>query len=364
MLLSEHIDYVQSRINDGAQVISRAEILKHLIDGLRMLFAKSGYNRTIWVENLPPRYAGAVTQQWEKGETRDNLRKFTFTHASGLRECTFLWEVEAGATDPLPSVGMVSQLWELEYTQPTEAHYRVALPRGSQEIKAMWFDHKRLAPIGVLQMDEIEDSWWQVSGEPIVFITGLSNSREFDLYEITTTDSAGYEIETHTAGIFRQISGAREYEVSSPDSGDYAAAGVVRGFSSPDRQYFASCDATPTGMMRDARSTEDNLLIIYTELPTAENMTEDAELGMIDARLQKYMRYYALYAIFNHPGELYEPNIAAHYEARYQRGIRLLSRLARVLNRDEHYMREAGYRSATRRRPGRPRLPSNYPRPY
>lgn len=358
MNMGDHIDYVQSRTQDNGAVVSRAEILGWLVEGLRRLYAESDYNRVVDIATIPPRYSHAITYEWEREFVKGSARKFTMSHASGERECLYHWEVDPNAVSPAESLPAITHLWELEFEHPTHQHYRVALPKGAQEVKAVWFDHKRIYPMGVAQIDDLSDSWWQVSGEPVVFVTGLSRSTEFDIYEIQTTSAEVYQLEAHDSGMARSLTGSRTYEVASETSGALSAAGTIRGVDSGNRQYFAT--GTPTGIIREWKSSVGNLLIIYTELPDAENIAEDTELP-IPQPLQKYMRYFALYTIFNHPGELYEPNMAEHYNQRFGRGVRLFRRMGRVLNQDESYRRDANFRGSRRR--GLPRLPSNYPRP-
>jgi hypothetical protein len=264
--------------------------------------------------------------------------------------------VDPNATSQAESLPAITYLWELEHEHPTHQHYRVALPKGAQEVKAAWFDHKRIYPMGVAQIDNLSDAWWQVGGEPMVFITGLTHSREFDIYEIQTTSGGFYyNIGEHTSGMPRSLTGERTYGLISEAD---PPVGTIRAVDSGSYSYFQT--GTATGIARSWKSSTQNLMIIYTELPQAENMAEDTELD-IPTQLQKYMRYFALSAIFNHPGELYEPNLATHYEQRFQRGMRLFRRMGRILHQDESYRRDNEFRGSRRR--GLPRLPSNYPRP-
>jgi hypothetical protein len=138
--------------------------------------------------------------------------------------------------------------------------------------------------------------------------------------------------------------------------------GLVRGASSPDRQYLPLVtDATVMSLLgsaRDWRSTENALSALEVVIPQ-QDLTEDDEPSLIPEQMQKYLRYYVLSRAFGREGEGQKPEMAAHYEARFKRGVALLKRLADVAHKDRIYARDMP--SEAPPRPPLVRLPSNFP---
>jgi hypothetical protein len=138
--------------------------------------------------------------------------------------------------------------------------------------------------------------------------------------------------------------------------------GLVRGATSPDRQYLPLVtDATVTSLLgsaRDWRSTEDALSALEVVIPE-QDLVETSEPALIPVQVQKYLRYYVLSRAFGREGEGQKPEMAAHYEARFKRGVALMKRLADVAHKDRIYARDMP--SEAPPRPPLVRLPSNFP---
>jgi len=138
--------------------------------------------------------------------------------------------------------------------------------------------------------------------------------------------------------------------------------GPVRGATSPDRQYLPLVtDATVMSLLgsaRDWRSTENALSALEVVIPQ-QDLTEADEPALIPTQMQKYLRYYVLSRAFGREGEGQKPEMAAHYEARFKRGVALMKRLADVAHKDRIYARDMP--SEAPPRPPLVRLPSTFP---
>src|SRR3990172_1736685 len=141
--------------------------------------------------------------------------------------------------------------------------------------------------------------------------------------------------------------------------------GLVRGATRPDRQYLPLVtDATVMSLLgsaRDWRSTENALSALEVVIPQ-QDLTEDDEPALIPEQMQKYLRYYVLSRAFGREGEGQKPEMAAHYEARFKRGVALMKRLAHVAHKDRIYARDMPSESPSR--PPLVRLPSEFPRAW
>lgn len=141
--------------------------------------------------------------------------------------------------------------------------------------------------------------------------------------------------------------------------------GLIRGATSPDRQYLPIVtDATVMSLLgsaRDWRSTEDALSALEVVIPQ-QDLAETDEPELIPDQVQKYIRYYVLSRAFGREGEGQKAEMAAHYEARFKRGVALMRRLADVAHKDRMYVRDMP--SEAPPRPPLVRLPSEFPRVF
>ena len=99
--------------------------------------------------------------------------------------------------------------------------------------------------------------------------------------------------------------------------------GGIRAIRSPDRQYVPMVsEAAPLAMLggiRDWRSSSDNLMAMEVVVPPVDLGETDTPV-LIPSPLQKYLRYYTLSRAFGREGEGHRPDLAVHYDSRYQRG--------------------------------------------
>ena len=141
--------------------------------------------------------------------------------------------------------------------------------------------------------------------------------------------------------------------------------GSVRGVSSADRQYLpliSDPTATPLiGGIRDWHSSTDNVMVLETVVPSVDLSELDKPVLVPDA-MQKYLRYYVLSRAFGRDGEGMNLEMSDHYDKRFMRGVRFLTKLADVAFADRTYRRQE--QTTARDRPPLVRLPSQFERVF
>ena len=139
--------------------------------------------------------------------------------------------------------------------------------------------------------------------------------------------------------------------------------GVVRRVTSPDRQYIPQDNwRDPLGTIRSWHSSDQNLLVwesVSPDVPDLQDTTESVP-DMIPAQLHKYLLYYVWSWAFNRQGEGYNPNLALHWQQRFNRAVPLMQRLDNVAWRDVHYQRETQRQTRKKILP-QPQLPPEFP---
>ena len=352
--VASHIDAVQLKLQDDGAIWSREELVRWFNDGLRMMMARTGARKVFTAMPIPPRHKFAYTNGWESQYADGAGRKFTYTHSRATLEATNLWEAESQEGFAATTLLNVSHLWELAYAETeVDAHYRFYLPHDATKILDVWYDHKHLESVVVRELDGLEDSWWRVQGEPYFWSYGLGRNKTFEVYEIKTGYADSYTKSNGPNGIIRRITGDREYSLF--ESGTLGL-GMLRGIRSNDRQYWPRLERQ--GTLRGAVSSEGSILVHHVHSPS--ELAEESEVVGLPDRLEKRIRYHVLGMAFNRKGEGYNPNMAGHYDQRFQRAINLFRKLSSVTHRDKSFSRSStGY---ARREVPRPQLPSNYPR--
>ena len=139
--------------------------------------------------------------------------------------------------------------------------------------------------------------------------------------------------------------------------------GSARALTSTDRQYVPMIsDSTPSalvGVIRDFRSSEDNLMAWEVVVPMVDLTETDAPV-LIPEPMQKYLRFYMLSRAFGREGEGQRVDLAQHYDQRFQRGVQLLKRFGDSAHADRTFRRQEP--SISRGRPPLVRLPSQFER--
>jgi hypothetical protein len=223
--VASHLDYIQGRLHDGGSIWTREELLNWFNDGYRRLTVTAQHAKTFSSFALPPRHSFARTQEWEPRHTFGGThRKFTIAHDSSRMQGTVHWEVEsAHGLEATIAFQNVTQLWELSAaTDEVNQHYRLYFPATHDRVLALWWDHRRLEPISVRELDYLEDAWWRVQGQPYFWTEGLGRDRTVEIYEIETEYRQDYHLVNFEQGAPRRFSGDRTYAVSATGTWDYA----------------------------------------------------------------------------------------------------------------------------------------------
>ena len=128
------------------------------------------------------------------------------------------------------------------------------------------------------------------------------------------------------------------------------------------RQYLPTAQAnlgeSPLGTVGEWKSSEDALLLDYAL--TAPTLAEADTPALLPTAFDKYLRFYTLGRAFGREGEGRNPILTDHYMQRFQMGEVLLKRLANFAQWAA--LHQLGAAEAVPSRPGRPRLPAEYPR--
>jgi hypothetical protein len=348
---SDLIDDVSFMIGDSFTRIPRAEILESLIDGYARLCVGADTPRTMEAQDIPPRFQAGITHDWERSYVNGTAYKFTFR--VGDFEALTIGAIQAlGGATTIASNTTVSQLWMLsKIDSVTDLPYRISIPRESAHLVGLFYDNRILLPVTRRNLAGERD-YQNIQGRPS-FYTVDADGQSFDIYRIVTADNAVYETD-EPRGIARTFSGDRSYTTDTDGS---LSHGIVRHISSPDRDYHNVVSWRTNGTARAFASSDDNALIYATAIPSRA-LTEQDDLSMIPEQLEKYVRYYAQFQIFNRPGEVYEPNMAEHWRQRFERGVSHLEKIKNLAFRDYQYSR-ASDRIVSRLQA--PRLPDGYP---
>lgn len=147
--------------------------------------------------------------------------------------------------------------------------------------------------------------------------------------------------------------------------------GVIKGMSSPDRQYLPIIgDSSPflfVGAARQWGSSQDALMALEVVVPEFPNLMEGDRPELIPSQMQKYLKFYVLSVAWGRDGEGHQKGLSIHYKTRFDRGVAFFRKLGDVTFRDREYQREM--EKEIDRRPPRPRLGRdedrtwiNYPR--
>jgi hypothetical protein len=219
----------------------------------------------------------------------------------------------------------------------------------------MWYDHGRLLPVSVRQLDDSQRDWMSLGGEPIAWTEGTGRTRTFELFEIVIENRQGYLRSGPRWGLPRRFSGARTYT-----PGGTTFYGIPRRIMSPHRQYLATLGTW--GIPRRYASSAGNLLILEVVGPEVPDLGEDDEAALLPRQMRKYLVYFTLAQAWGRQGEGQRPDLAALCQTLFQHGVQVLKSLAWITRKDEQQSRGPAY-AQLRYRPT-VQLPSNYPRTY
>ena len=340
--VSAELDAIQEHLHDAAALWSRAELLRWWNDGYCGLVVASGAVRRITPFDIPSGVTYAVTYEWEKQLVEGTTKKFTRTVMAGQYEATALWEAEHLADVPVTaSLGTVTQDWERSLLGgETDVHMTFVFPANHDRVLALYYNDRRLEPIGVRSLDESDAEWWQQVGQPYWWTTGTGPVRTVEIYQIQTAVSQGYAYSnTYPYGIPRSFSGTRTYSV------DGSAYGVIRQILAPDRQYLPITTDLATGgsafhgRIVEWRSSEDSIMAVEIVGPDRDLAEADVP-SLLPSQALKYVRAYVWSQCFGRRGEGYRPILRDHYRRRFERGVAFWRKLANLAYHDRGYTRQ------------------------
>lgn len=218
--VADDLILIQLNLHDAGAIWSRAELLEWYRDGYRQLIARSEITARWTVLEVPGRVSYARTYDWEARYVNGGTSwLWTLATHDGYRHVAHAWEAQQVASvTPSASVGGYTQPWERAHAEDGDRPFLFALPRNHAVIKAVWWDHKRLEPITVRDLDEAEVRWMRLAGEPTRWTDGLGRNRTFEIYAIAPTYRQTYHLagDVDARGIPRLVSGDRTYQIDGP----------------------------------------------------------------------------------------------------------------------------------------------------
>lgn len=335
------LDLIQQDLQDSGDLWTRPELLAAYAHAYRQLIAQAQGVRRFTILHVPPHWTSTVTQEWEVPLTPGRVRRITYLAQQGRAACTQVWEAEAleHISPQTPARPWVTQLWELAVCGQWDQVAEFALPVNHERVAALWYNHERLDPVAVKELDSQDGTaWWTEQGEPWLWGLGLEGSRQRQvvIYRLLAQLSIDYRLlptpDGYPRGLVRRLEGDRSYGLE-PHSG---ALGLVRRIDSPARQYWpTSAWEAPLGTQRDWRSSDQALLVWEVIVPdTVPDLVEESTQVLIPDQLAKYVRWAVLAEAYSRPGEGTNPELARFYLQRWERGVRLLRTLGQITGRD------------------------------
>jgi hypothetical protein len=212
-------------IGEDGTLWSRQELLDWLHDAYRQLLAQSQATRRFHVLDVPGRFACTHTQEWEARHATKLGTFWRWTHAAatGGWAASSFFEVEAieHIAPTTRASEAVTQPWEKNHLNSAYQPYRFALPRDNERIVILWHDHKRLHPVAVRELDDMDTNWISLEGEPVCWSLATGRNRTFEVFEIQTHYTSNYVQVHNSPGMPRRFSGSRSW-AASPASGQLA----------------------------------------------------------------------------------------------------------------------------------------------
>src|SRR5262245_7586812 len=398
MTVGDILDAVQSRLHDAGAIWPRTELLSWADAGYRQIVAQSQCAARLTMLEVPGRIGMTHTHDWEaRYRGGSTTWKWTYTSYDGRYECTFAWEVQHLAGVPTTSgPAAYTQPWERSLVEGAQ-EFTFALPRHHERIRGVWWNHEPLQPVTTRELDASEIAWLTLPGMPTHWTPGLGRNRMFDIFTVAPTYRQAYSLHHGRRGIPRHFRGERTYQaknqqgvgalVSGAASGGWVpfgwvpfgwvpfgststaqkappwlGSGLVRRVTSESRAYWPIVQGhhrPPLGGARDWRSSVDALLVWESIIPADEPLQENDVPALLPEACERYLRDYVLAQACGRSGQGQNTALAAHYQARVQRGIALLRKLADAAVRDRAYSRRP--LPSRGRTPPAPRFPWNYP---
>ena len=231
--IASDLDWCQGFLKDtytlgvDGQLWTRAELLGYYNDGYRKLVNQAMNVKRWTVLEVPPRATYALTYAWEDRYIQNGTFHNWTMSPSGRYACSSLFELDIaeGYSQSLVGSEGITQGWERTFLNPAYLPFRFMLPRNHLRVVKMWYAHRLLFPLGVIELDWTYQNWYSLGNYPLAWVPGAADDRTYDLYEIQTTDTYDYAIRrdsqyfnTVSDGMLRSISGSRTYGFAYDDN--------------------------------------------------------------------------------------------------------------------------------------------------
>jgi len=219
MSIGDILDQAQEFLHDDGDIWTREELLGWANDGYRQLLAQSHAVVRPFQIDLPGRTTWAASQEWEDRHGQGTFRLFTYHIRSASINATFQWEAQAleGIT-PEDSTDCVTHLWEMVHADSIDMHSRLVLSKQHERPLKVYHDDKRLIAASNRELDTLATEWWTQTGDPIFwFPTNGGRDGSYEIYELQSAYSQGYDLRDSELGMPRLLSGDRTWGFSGDD---------------------------------------------------------------------------------------------------------------------------------------------------
>lgn len=227
MNLETVLDKAQERLHDDGVLWPRTDLLRWANEGYRQLLAQSHACVRPFQIDVPGRTAWSATQNWEDRHGKGTFAKFTKSARNGTIEATFRWEVEMlEGQVPNNSDDAVTQLWERAFSGEIDRHFRFAVGKAHERPIRIYWDDQRLLALSARELDLLDTTWQNESGEPIYWFTGVGREKSYEVFSVVTSYNQQYDLKDADEGVPRQFTGTRTYGIAGGvDDWDFAYSG-------------------------------------------------------------------------------------------------------------------------------------------
>lgn len=302
---------------------------------------RTGILETIRAMPVPPRWQMAYAFEWEWDHIDGSQAWWTLRHQQHHFTYSAIWEVQEqyGFTGDAPDPGNAwVHPWEAWYAAAPGRPVPMPWPDDYANTKAMYHDEEPLDYDPRKLVTSNDPSWQTREGEPDSY------------HRLDRINQCYYLYPRPSTVTWNDVSGTGMATSVSGDTTDAEVGVVVR--------RTGSWLSDNLGLTVDVVDTEDNVLMVYDQLPTRMASMGDAPIW--PSYLLKYVRYGVLSKAYqvNNDGRI--ESLASFWRMRYELGARAIKRFMRARREDRNYrLHTPGTpRSVSRRHP---RLPSTYP---
>ena len=219
MTIGDVLDGAQEFLHDDGDIWTREELLGWANDGYRQLLAQSHAVVRPFQIDLPGRTCWGASQEWEDRHGEGTFRLFVYHIRSASISACFQWEAQAlEGIEPEDSVDCVTSLWEVVYSDTIDQHSRLVLSKQHERPLKVYYDDKRLIGASGRELDTLQTSWWTQTGTPTFwFPSNGGRDGSYEIYELQSSYSQGYDLRDFEYGMPRLLSGDRTYGIATTD---------------------------------------------------------------------------------------------------------------------------------------------------